>query len=570
MSTIISSLTVATKKQRSSSFCINILNENSPSYPASFLPPVKVDLNHQSSVETQDSYSSPTPSDQFQTPKAFTRSRPRIFSTTICTKSLDFPSGEGSFMFSPEDSQELEILYDDDEEIKPKDEVHILKESDIEISIEMITKEMIMSSKVPLSYPCHISIKPVHDLVVERPSMDLLVIIDVKDRKILSLLDVFQKFLPYLSDKDRLSLFTTQGALMKRFPFRVMDEPAKSEFINEYFVLGNVMNVPKKRRNTLNQVFESSLFAFQQRRWKGQVSAVMVITDTNDEINVNEFVNKGILKNLKEDLPLVFVCGMGQKHDAVKHQNVCEDFEGQYSYVENCGELYEAMKGSLGELGHLQGKNMKISLKLSSDNEKEDGVKILKVFDKKGNLEESTRKFKTQRNYYSRKDGIELGLEMELPKSEPVMDVKKCVYYMDLKVKGESVNGGGKIEVKYRKEFVIKILPSLLCQMPKQIDRIALENFCRVKAVTKCLEVLKVIDVVGIKQSVQTLEDVRKELCAFSMFKSEVIHRIIKKIEKCLAYLEEDFGVNNVKNVSKFLFVREMNTPCSGKDMALV
>ncbi len=78
---------------------------------------------------------------------------------------------------------------------------------------------------------------------------------------------------------------------MKRFPFRVMDEPAKSEFINEYYVLGNVMNVSKKRRNTLNQVFESALFAFQQRRWKGQVGAVMVITDTNDEINVNGFVN---------------------------------------------------------------------------------------------------------------------------------------------------------------------------------------------------------------------------------------------------------------------------------------
>jgi len=136
-------------------------------------------------------------------------------------------------------------------------------------------------------------------------------------------------------------------------------------------------------------------------------------------------------------------------------------------------------------------------LELSSD-EKEDGVKILKVYDKKGNLEESTRKFKTQRNYYSRKDGIELGLEMELPKSQPVIDVKKCVYYMDLKVKEESVNGDRKIEVKYRKEFVIKILPPLFCKMPKQIDLIALENFCRVKARMKCLEVLKAMDMVGI------------------------------------------------------------------------
>jgi len=294
----------------------------------------------------------------------------------------------------------------------------------------------------------------------------------------------------------------------------------------------------------------------------------MIITDTDDEINVNGFVNKEILSNLKEDLPLVFVYGMGQKHDAVKHHNVCEDFEGQYFYIESCGELYEAMKGSLGELGNIQGKNMKVSLKLSSDDEKaeEDGVKILKVYDKKGNLEESTRRFKTQRNYYSRKDGIELGLEMELPKSRPALDVKKCVYFMDLKVKGEAVNGGNVIEVKHRKEFVIKLLPPLLCQMPKQIDRIALENFCRVKAGMKCLEVLRVMDAVGIKQSVQTLEDVQKELCAFSMFKSEVIRGIIKKIERCLVYLEEDLGV--AKGRSKFLFVREMNTP-SGKDMLM-
>jgi len=553
MSTSLLSTLTATTKKRSSSFCINILNENSPTHPASFLKP-PVDLQHQSSTETQDSFSSPISSDRLlQTPKSFTRTRPRLFSTTISTKSARIPSRDRSWeasFLSPDESEDIEILYDDDEEINPKDEVHVLKEGDLEISIEMITKEMIMSSEVPLSYPCHISIKPTEEILVERPSMDLLLIIDLKDRKTLSILDVLQKFLPYLSDKDRLSLFTTQGVLMKRFPFRVMDEPTKSEFINEYHVLGNVMNANRRRRNSLNQVFESALFALQQRRYKSQVSSILIITDTNDEINPAKFSNKNILEGL-EDQPLVYAYGLGQKHDPFKLQNVCQDFEGNYSYVETCGELYEAMKGSLGEISFIQGKNMRLSLEMSSG----EGVKISKVYDRKGNLEEGTMGYKTQRNYYSIKDGIELALEIELSKCKQIMDVKKCEYYLELEMTGESINQGNLIEMKFRKEFVIKMVPPLLCSMPKMIDRIALENFCRVKAIMKCMEVLKMIEVVGNNQSVQTLEGVRKELCCFSKFKSDVIQRVLKKIERGLIYLED----LPAKPHEKFLFVKEMN-----------
>jgi len=194
------------------------------------------------------------------------------------------------------------------------------------------------------------------------------------------------------------------------------------------------------------------------------------------------------------------------------------------------------------------------------------GVKISRVYDKKGNLEESTKKYKTTRNYYSVKDGIEIGLEMELPKSKVVMDVQKCVYYLDLKVKGEAL-GNEELLVKYRKEFVVKMMPPLLCSMPKIIDRIALENFCRVKAMMKCLEVLRMMDVVGVKQNVQILEDVRKELCMFSKFRSEVIQKVIKKIERCLVYLED----LPVKSNEKFLFVKEMNSNICGasKDLAV-
>jgi len=514
----ISALKMGLKKSSSfSDFNINILNSpyspessqdifNSPQ--DSLLDPVKL-LSHKSSPPKQ--------------------LRPRGYSTTASF----MPSWSDSFETSPNAWDDLEINHEDDEEIKLK-ELMPLKDTDLDISVEMVTKEMIMSTTASVVYPCCVSIKCKKEVLVKSPGKDLVLLVDFKENQPGDFAKILQKSMRFLSENDRLALFTTQGPLIKRVPFRVMDEITKSEFINEFSALDNNTSIIRKNKIPLQKVFESTLAAIEGRKYKNHVSSILILTDTNDEIDVSSMK----IKEFGAEQPVVYTLCFGQNTNHMRFQDLSERFEGSYQCTQDMRELYEMMKGCLAEISSIQAKNVNLSLRTISSGEESDALKIVRVYENKEIFEKTTQNFQTKRNYFSVKEGINLALEVELAKATSGCEIKLNSYFLELSFNCQPLCEAPEIHINYPKELIVKTMPELLCTMPKQIDRKALENFCQIKVATKLFEAVKMANCGNKNQSIQSLMMLKKEIYAYTMFKSQGIHQMMRSIEWMQDYIQ--------------------------------
>jgi len=492
----------------------------------------------------EDYHNGPLLSLKSSPPAQTVLSRPRGYSTTISLRSELF---EGSFDTSPKALDDLEINHEDDEEFKRKDLLP-LKESDLEVAVEMVTREMIMSSSAPVTYPCYISIKAKEELLTKSPGLDLILLVDIKENQPLSFLGTIQKLLRFLSENDRLALFTTQGPLMKRFPLRVMDEPTKNQLINEFCALDHC-GLIKKNKVPLKKAFESTLMAMEGRRYKNHVSAILILTDTADDL---EFSTLSSVENEGEK-PLVHMFCFGRNHSPVQFQELLEQFEGSCTCTQDMKALYQSMKECLYGMSFIQAKNVNLSLKTISNREEQDILKIAKVYENKRIFEKSTQHFITRRDYFSVKNGLDVALEVELSKANSGCGIKMNSYFLELALDCQPLCQAPKIEINHKKELIVKTMPELLCAMPKQIDKRVLENFCQIKVGTKLFEAVKMANSGNKNQSIQSLMMLKKEIYTFTMFKSQEIHQMMKNIDWVLDYIQsQPLGRDSVDNKGIF------------------
>ena len=555
MSTLLASLKVANKRSSScSKFTVKVIEDNSPS-PTSFCKesPLQAALfrSFANSPQSPRSPNLSSRSDFSAAEEIFRRKGPS--STQPPRSNLSNLLTYEDYMSTPEIPVEFAIELSDDEEIKPRN-LTAMKEADLEASIDMVLKEMIASSNTPIAYPCHVSLKAREELLVEQPSVDIVMLMDIKNQQIGRFSHTTQKFMTYLSENDRLSLFTTKGTQCKRFPLRVMDEPTKVEFLNEFKFLSNSAQ-KSFHRPTLSSVFKQANQYIEQRKYKNHIAAILILTDDADKIDLSSFIEKGLV-DLEGENPLVFAFGIGQKHDPIALQEICEHFEGRYQYVETLDELFESMMECLAQKRDIKAKNIKVALETGTNGSNPGTIKINRAYEKKALTEDGTQHFATRRSYFSMRDGINLALEIELSKCKPIMEVKTNSYFLELRLTGESLGQNSQLDFTFRKELTVKSMPPLLCKMPKQVDRRALESFYKIKVPRKLLDAIEMANKGCSKQSIQALTNLKKELYYFLSFKIDAIQVMVKNVDSTLSFIQSP----SYKNKEKFLLIQSITS----------
>jgi len=348
------------------------------------------------------------------------------------------------------------------------------------------------------------------------------VILNIKNHEISSIIDVFQNVLPHLSDQDRLSLFTTQGDFAKRFPFRVMYEPTKSEFINECRVLKELHD---QNSTSLKNVLQQSLETIKSRKYENHLSAIFLISDTDEEIALEEIINDN-------SQPIIFAFGLGQQHNSINLAQVCEHFEGKYYYTETFHALEKAMKGSISQLSDIQAKNIQLNIQTNP-------FQLTKIYDKNIINEDSTQFYQTHRNYISLKKGIDLALEIQLPKSGSTASDIKSSINLHLTCENLSQTNERQISLEHSKEFNIKVRPASEYEILKQeVDIKLLEKFCEVKMLVRYFQVLMMVNYDLVGSGIQVLNGLKTDFSAFGRFRSGYLKNMMKVIEWTISELD--------------------------------
>lgn len=286
-------------------------------------------------------------------------------------------------------------------------------ENAIQLSLRLKRKIVQSSSFNNQTFPMLVSLAVDNLKTSSKAPIDLVCVIDqsgsMNGEKIELVQNTFNYLLNYLGDSDRISIVVFNSGAAKILSLTRTTTEAKGK------ILQTVKGIMASGGTNINAGLVEAFKILKHRKHQNPVSSIFLLSDGLDRSAMGSVPKSLVNYNVPDDIT-INTFGFGNNHDPQLMNDIADQRDGNFYFIEKLDTIDEAFVDCLGGLLSSIGQNVIIKIK-PEQSEALEGVEILKAYGDQARWAKEGQIFITKLSSLITGTKKDFVLELSLPKN---------------------------------------------------------------------------------------------------------------------------------------------------------